>query len=119
MVQANELRIGNWVEVFGVPAIVVEVNNKVANKSNPFSITSGILEKAGFSIDENGTYWLFLQTHYLELIETDCGWYPIYVQVPELSSEAEQRVSLNKIDSVHQLQNLIYILTGQELIIKL
>ena len=75
-------------------------------------------KKYGFR--ESNCFYLDLTTHYLEMIETieDDGssyYYPSYVEVRELSSTPEQRVSLNRIRYVHELQNLFFALTGQEL----
>ena len=66
---------------------------------------------------DNGNFWIDLQTHYLELITVGRDWFPIYSQLPEFSSEDEQRVNLNSIQFVHQLQNLYFTLTGKELAI--
>jgi len=66
---------------------------------------------------DNGNFWIDLQTHYLELITVGSDWFPIYSQLPEFSSEEEQRVNLNSIQFVHQLQNLYFTLKGEELAI--
>lgn len=60
-----------------------------------------------------------LQTHYLEIISAADGWYPLYAQVPEFSSEAEQRVGLQRIEYIHELENLFFVLTGKVLNIQL
>lgn len=120
---AKELRIGNWLkdtEVGYKDNFKVSVGD-IADMCNrtetyePIFITNAFLVLNKFTEDNNGTFWLNLQTHYLELIKMPDGYYPVYAQLPELSSEAEQRVSLNKISYVHQLQNLYYCLTGNEL----
>ena len=85
----------------------------------PIPLTRELLIKNGFTEDNSVHLWLNLQTHYLELITAMDGYYPVYVQVPEMSSENEQRVSLTRINYVHQLQNLIYALTGEELTVSL
>jgi len=72
----------------------------------------------GFIKDNNGSYWIDLQTHYLELIPSEGYWYPVYAVVPEMSHEDEQRVNTNRIQFVHELQNLFFALTGNELEMK-
>jgi len=69
----------------------------------------------GFTKDNKGNYYLDLQSHYLEIIPSNGYWYPVIAQVPEMSHEEEQRVSINRIEFVHELQNLIYVLTGDKL----
>jgi hypothetical protein len=68
--------------------------------------------------DHNGNYWIDLQTHYLELMPSNGYWYPVYAQVPEMSHEDEQRVSTNRIEFVHEMQNLFFAITGRELEMK-
>lgn len=46
------------------------------------------------------------------------SYYPILTQEPEMSCDECQMVSLNKIEFVHEFQNLIYALTNTELTIK-
>lgn len=116
MIKANELRIGNWIRVFGGYAKVKLIPSELPIE--PIPLTPEILEKCGF-VEDRGNYWVDLMTHYLELINKLQGWFPVYAQTPELSSEAEQRVLLNRIDYLHQLQNLFFALTGTELNIDL
>lgn len=86
----------------------------------PVPLTEELLIKNGFTKDTtNNTVWIDLQTHYLEFMEADGCFYPRYCQYGEISSESEQCVSLNRINSLHQLQNLYYALTGTELEINL
>lgn len=73
----------------------------------------------GFVKDDNGNYCIDLHTHYLELMPSNAYWHPTYVQVPEMSHEDEQRVSTNRIEFVHELQNLFFALTGRELEMKI
>ena len=82
------------------------------------TLTEEWLVMLGFVKDGNGNHWINLQTHYLEFIYSIGYFYPVYAQIPEMSHEDEQRVSLNRIQSVHQLQNLYFALTGEELKLK-
>lgn len=130
--KASDLRLGNYLidedgEIFKVCSIflnhplykdcVFGENNLVSciYTIKPISLTEEWLLKFGFIKDDNGNYWIDLQTHYLELVSSNEHYYPVYVQVPEMSHEEEQRVSMNRIVYVHQLQNLYFALTGKEL----
>lgn len=138
--KANELRLGNWIKTAlskdrGKPYQVVALrDNEVSTDKaefqfnpiwtdlhyiKPIRLTEEWLLKFGFEIDENENYRIQLDefTTYLQLTETDM-FYPIIGQSGELSHEKEQYVSLNGIKDVHQLQNLYFALTGQELEIK-
>lgn len=84
-------------------------------KRKGVEITDDWLVDFGFKKDNKGNYWVDLQTHYLELMPSNGHWYPTYAQVPEMSHEDEQRVSINRIEFVHELQNLFFVLTGREL----
>ncbi len=133
-IQANELRIGNWVfdkEAKKYTTITCIEESRVSTKDGvlpytpyeeiqPIPLTPEILEKAGFVLDKtNGTYWLNLAHNYLELLPASGHWYPTYAECPEFSHLTEQRVSLNLIDYLHQLQNLYFAITGEELTINL
>lgn len=88
------------------------------NMLSPIPLNRAWFQKFGFH--ESNGFWIDLTTHYLEMISTieDNGisyYYPAYVEVGELSSTPEQRVSLNRIRYVHELQNLFFALTGREL----
>lgn len=78
-------------------------------------LTKEYLIGVGFTKDNNNNYWKDLQTHYLELMPLNGYWYPVYAQLPEMSHETEQRVTINRIKFVHELQNLFFVLTGNEL----
>lgn len=127
--EARELRIGNWVNPIGVP-VQVEGIEKYDDKEfvkiwggewhhlsaiDPIPLTEDWFNKFGFIKDNNGSYWVNLQTHYLSLIPSYGFWYPTYAELPEMSHEDEQMVNLNTIEFIHQLQNLYFALTGKEL----
>lgn len=139
--KANELRIGNFVhhnsenekdEFVGHQLTICELDEKtittfyidvsggkqiVRNKKDymPIPLTKKWFENfVGFQYSD-GNYWVNLITHYLDLMPSKELWYPTYVQIPEFSSEEEQRVNLNAIQYVHELQNLYFTLTGVEL----
>ena len=100
----------------------LEESPKTFNKAyRGITISETILGANNFVFDgtNTGIWWLNLQTHYLEMISAADGWYPIYIQLPELSSEAEQRVGLERIEYIHELENLFHVLKGGKQNIKL
>ena len=126
--KSTEIRIGNYYNEFGIPKQAhpnfilklyqIELAGKIAVDVSPIPLTPEWLVLNGHSEDNNGHFWINLQTHYLELITMPDGFYPIYAQLPEMSSEDEQRVGLNRINFIHEYQNLFFALTQTELEIK-
>lgn len=120
----TELRIGSWVNLAlldGSVAKDIPLNQaqligvfKGEFVVNPIDITTTWLVVNGFSEDNNGIFSYGLQTHYLDITPGQDGFYPAYGQLPEMSSEDEQRVSLNRINFIHEFQNLFFVLTGEE-----
>jgi len=136
MIQKTDLRIGNHLKYFigeeGIDwdATKIDVQDLqwCEDKNENFNevhkgieLTTTILVMSGFTEDNHNrfTVWKDLQTHYLEFIVMPDGFYPMYAQLPELSSEEEQRVALNRIKYVHELENLFFVLTGKELNVNL
>lgn len=131
MINLKELRLGNWVYILdiGKCAQIKSIDSEgvthhvmwghvYADMIEPIPLTEEILLKCGFIKDNNGNYWIDLQTHYLELMSSNVYWYPVYAQTPEMSHQDEQRVSINRIQYVHELQNLFFAITGTELELK-
>ena len=141
MIQPQELRLGNYVLYNGMICVVSSIieptptkdrfNNKYVislwnngsfnatiDEIEPIVITEEILFKCGFLKDENEIYHIDIFTHYLELMNSMECYYPIYIQKAQMSSENEQRIGLNNLEFVNQLQNLFYSLTGEELTFK-
>lgn len=81
-------------------------------------LNDGLLSLYGFKRDGLGNMWIDLMTHWLSLRFADGFYYPLYAQVPEMSHEDEQRVFINRIENLHELQNLFFAITGQELELK-
>jgi hypothetical protein len=122
--EAKNFRIGNWIRTHKEEQIVDVLCDSINTYSHEcmtydnvgfIEITNDWLIDFGFMKDNNGNYWIDLQTHYLELMPSNGYWYPVYAQVPEMSHEDDQCVSLNRIQYVHELQNLFFALTGNEL----
>jgi hypothetical protein len=95
------------------------LNDKISDKSiiQPIPLTPEILEKCGFvpnAIGQLAIEILGIDTH-LELVSIIGGYcYLNLNQVGEFGSI--QDISINRIQHLHQLQNLYYALTGEELI---
>ena len=122
MIAANELRIGNWVmydnRLFQIEAIsrslpclntdefgigVVDRNN-----INPIPITPEILEKCGFEWSIYHQAW-HKQGFVFDLSERSvCGF---FMHKSRLNSE----IICPEIQYLHQLQNLYFALTGEEI----
>ena len=129
MIQKTDLRTGNHLKYYiGEEGVAwdatkidwqdikwCEENNENFNEVHKgIDITTTILVMSGFTEDNSGSFWYNMQTHYLEIIVGADGFYPIYAQLPELSSEEEQRVGLQRVRFIHELENLFFVLTGQE-----
>jgi hypothetical protein len=140
--KATELRIGNYVNTsersgwsyqICRQGIIRTLNNGSCNITplkmispiitvkypnvDPIPLNEDWLSKGGFIPDKNGCFWKDCVTHYLELMYASKSWYPIWATLPEFSFEEEQRSTIHFIDSVHELQNLYFALTGEELTI--
>ena len=69
------------------------------------------LTRQGFKKVCNGNWCKCFTTHYLELIESNDGYfYPMIVQPPELSCDREQCVSVKRLQTVLELSNLIKVI---------
>lgn len=119
----TELRIGNWVDA-GYEILNPYHQIKAADFSyledgrevNGIPLTPEILEKAGFVIGEDLNH-----TKYYDDKKGDTN-----LQVKDWSDSfclgikyGDKFISLTHIQHIHQLQNLYYALTGQELTITL
>jgi len=140
MVQANELRIGNWVthrhfpyDFFNIRSVskdrlhminIVDTGGYAIDYNlsdlHPIELTPEILEKCGFKKNRNGESSIEINdiASHLELMEGKEGYYyPSFTQTPQ--GDEERTVYFNRIRCVHQLQNLYYALTQTELTINL
>ncbi len=123
MIDAKELRVGNWIMVAGtgelhpIPAKVSDIsvlfyNPELAGK---IPLTYEILEKCGFS-KTNGFIWNVENDRIADIY--DKGDFRIHAEVSRGVFYTTQPKSIDY-KYVHQLQNLYFILTGTELEIKL
>lgn len=90
-----------------------ENNEDFNNVHAPLKLTTDLILMNGFMKDDNGHLWKDLITHYLEFIPAIDGWYPVWAQMPEMSSEDEHRTSMHRILWFHEFQTLMFVLTGR------
>lgn len=125
--KANELRIGNYVNI-GYDCKVVRIDEFGATLNTyngvkdmiyfhqtnirPIPLTEEWLVNFGFGLDTSFGYKLFdLNQLYLSMTKDKQGWC--------CTLDPEEMASyIREIKHVHQLQNLYYALTGEELTIK-
>jgi hypothetical protein len=115
MIKANELRIGNWYFEYGMPRQAtalfiyklesIRIRDKIAIDISPIPLTPEILEKCGFVYD--GT------AHWVKRIS---GMNVCHFPDIETHIDGEP---INYLPSLHQVQNLYFALTGEELTITL
>lgn len=133
-VRANELRVGNLISLDDIPVRVRTIGDttysvktdkmdwkaEMQGKYKPISITDEWLNKFGFdydavdysiSLDELGKDLILIKSK-------DGYFYPTIYATAEFSHLENQTIALNRIKSVHELQNLYFTLTGKELKIK-
>ena len=131
MIQANELRIGNWVNYEQTSHIVTGIKNNVIwsrwkgqendedeylddfDNYKPIPLSPEILGKCGF-VRYNNTWELVSDKN--ERYGVWCFTIYDYRESGYNYNSAEFPVKLNYL---HQLQNLYFALTGEELTVKL
>lgn len=123
MKQVNELRIGNWVEdrsddIKGLQYSKVEMighgllNDWPEEWFSPIPITPEILEWCGFTLSK----WPNRYEKHVPLMN-----YNLYIEDGKLfldCMDSYYNEELEHISNLHQLQNLYFSLTGEELQIK-
>lgn len=129
MITANELRKGNWIYIdngekpkYAYQVSGHDIDEVETDGSDCFGVPlhPEILEKCGFVKNRNGEPSIEINdiASHLELMGgKDNFYYPSFTQTPQ--GDEERSVYFNRINSLHQLQNLYFSLTGQELTITL
>jgi hypothetical protein len=127
MIQANELRIGNYVKALGEYRIVMGITSGEFPSSyvkfeglipvkiihlNPIEITEEVLEKLGFDKDYQGIFTKSIEGDYFEI--RFCNLQKI-ICIDVWVNYEELILDLKHIKYVHQLQNLYFALTTKEL----
>lgn len=122
MIQANEIRIGNWASTLGVAIVITADHIKAISEGDtmykPILLTPEILGMAGFVKDDSDLE----RWHYEKSQEIS---YPT-----DMCLEQDEKGGFHLIDAggreigdtithLHQLQNLTFTFTGEELKIEL
>jgi outer membrane protein assembly factor BamD (BamD/ComL family) len=108
MIKANELRIGNWYDHNGryeqvTPNTILEVWESERTWVKPIPLTTEILEKCGFEQQNGVMAWE--KEDVVIAFSTLGNFFRLYPRT-------------NRIKYLHQLQNLYFALTGEELTFK-
>ena len=131
MIKANELRIGNWVYTQSkklmqhdktVPFKLKVITAQEQHKWEPIPLTPKILEKCGFVKDAFGSYNIWLPQR-LQTAESALLFSGDYLYLGQYNDDNRNHDSictfwnkdLMKEFHLHQLQNLYFSLTGEEL----
>jgi hypothetical protein len=117
MLKPNELRIGNWVETTTGIRQVFEVSEEVLNgfkstlrNAQPIALTQEILRICGFK--EKGGI-MIVNCNNSDFCISD------YDQSHKKVWKNERYLGILPLQYLHQLQNLYYVLTGEELPVNL
>jgi len=115
MIVANELRIGNWVEIdqYGNTRNIIRINSGsdidqvVKLRPSPIPLTPEILEKCGFD-KEGDTYKIVTKNldYCFKISFTGSGYF------------SQNAIAKQPTLYLHQLQNLYWCLCGEELTFK-
>jgi|SRR5690606_7570353 len=122
----NDLRMGNLVynrhnEVTEVDLSDLKQMCQPRMDGNGYSgipLTSEWHPRLGFDMKGDPSIKLGSPDRVLFFVITNSGYYPHLYYSPEFSNEDPQVVGLNRIEYIHQLQNLYHALTGNELEVK-
>lgn len=104
MINPRELRIGNFVYLNNTVVEITEFHGQMSNDYKPIKVTEDWLLMLGFIIEREGVYSFYY--HGVTII----GYWLI-----DGATNVGNFIPQN-IKSVHQLQNLYFALTGEELI---
>lgn len=129
---ANEIRVGNGLNyklsngetIYTVvtDTIImraVQFSSDFNNWFSPIPLSPEILEKCGFELNRNNELSIEINdiASHLELMSGTGGfYYPSFTQTPQ--GDEERTVYFNRINSLHQIQNLYFSLCGEELTYK-
>jgi hypothetical protein len=110
MIPATELRIGNW--TFNAQGEYSKINSGIdIGKSDalaPIPVSDNLLEKAGFVFHDYFKLWQLKRNHQMNAPEIELD--PDY----NVRDFGHRFIGV-KITSLHQLQNLFFMLKGLEL----
>lgn len=117
----SDLRVGNYImkegEEFKVTPYTLVIFEREPEMFNAVRLTDEHLKQFGADMSGDPTFILNTIDGTLFLVKNKNGqYYPNIFVSAEMSSFDAQCIGLNMIESVHELQNLYYALTGQELV---
>ena len=107
MIQANELRVGNYFDNNGI--ITKATPNTIRSQCKPIQINEEWLLKLGFVKDifDEDNAWLHLKYRYLKFSSDESvNFQKVYIWINKMEIMCEY---------VHTFQNLYFALTGKEL----
>ena len=124
MIQPQELRIGNYIEYNGEiikldgSLLCCYIQNELEFPLNPIPLTEEILLKFGFN-EVEGERWCDMHEEFEECDYYYLSMFKIYYN-PETDRFEDDSLSHFNVNLkyVHQLQNLFFALTGEELTFK-
>lgn len=114
MINANELRIGNWVrlndELIQITWRDIRYTSEVGSSLEGIPLTPEVLEACGLPKNERG-YFCFPGGRYVIVQMSNA--FTLFVDLMETRPDVMEMLAGFKY--LHQLQNLYFALTGQEL----
>jgi len=136
MVNARELRIGNFVNVLHpitkewqyCPIKAMSIKNiednpdheLIKNNFAPIELSPEILDKCGFVKRRDGEYLYSIDLDkHISIVMSKDTFFPMLLQDAEFSGGELSVFCCNEIQYLHQLQNLVHALTGEELTVNL
>lgn len=117
MIKANELRQGNWYrcKIYnGNNDVMMQFTwqeHKYVHLFDPIPLTPEILEQCGFKNRPKGCDYFVVESSYKLEISIEADSYKNII----IDSRVGQAIVDRRITSLHQLQNLYFALTGEEL----
>lgn len=117
-INAQELRLGNWVTVninpyqVDLTGLKCQLEMKGNSFFEPIPLTPELLEKVGFEYDANGDHYIERINKHFSLKKEE-GLWVFYIVMAD-----NEYFGICKIDNLHHLQNFYFALTGKELEIK-
>lgn len=133
MIQANELRIGNWIQInngdgkrppynYGITSHDIEEIDRYGDDYFPIKLTPEILEKCGFesrTVTVKDRYGENTSNHFDIELEGGNNIFLLEQNVDGVKFFIFESPVTVYVRYLHQLQNLYFALTGEELTVKL
>ena len=116
MIDFRELRIGNWIDEQGQILQVGQINQELFRGSEPIPLTEEWLERLGVAVVSLDGYGPFIDARDKKIgkWEENRGWEYV-VGTGGTNDGGEWSYVTSEVKYVHQLQNLFFALTGEEL----